>query len=118
MQSAAVFGIYGLTLLAIVIFASPLVLAADAQYGEPRRRAALRGAAIGIIPIVLLYGFGVWQLSGAPVPLVDDVRIRIVQASVPQRDKWNPAKQRAIFADQLALSRHCCALLGLKMLKL
>jgi len=105
MQSAAVFGIYGLTLLTVLIFASPLVLVADAECGAPRRRAALRGTAIGIIPIVLLYGFGVWQLSGAPVPLVDDVRIRIVQASVPQRDKWNPAKQRAIFADQLVLSR-------------
>lgn len=105
MQSAAVFGIYGLTLLTVLIFASPLVLVADAESGAPRRLAALRGTALGSIPIVLLYGFGLWQLSGAPVPMVDDARIRIVQASVPQRDKWNPAKQRAIFADQLVLSR-------------
>ncbi|MGI9403730.1 MAG: apolipoprotein N-acyltransferase [Hyphomicrobium sp.] len=106
MQSAAVLGIYGLTLLAVLILASPLVLAADAKHGAPRRQAALRGAAIAIVPLAFLYAFGVWQLSGAPAPLVDDVRIRIVQASVPQHDKWNPAKQRSIFADQLALSRH------------
>jgi len=105
MQSAALFGIYGLTLLAVLIFAGPLVLAGDAQYGAPRRQAALRGAAIAFVPLVLLYLFGVWQLAGAPAPVVDDVHIRIVQASVPQRDKWNPAKQRSIFADQLALSR-------------
>ena len=106
MQSAAVLGIYGLTLFTVLIFASPLVLSADARSGTSRRRAALRGVAIAIIPLALLYVFGVWQLSGAPAPLVDDVRIRIVQASVPQRDKWDPAKQRAIFADQLDLSRH------------
>ncbi len=105
MQSAAVLGIYGLTLLAVVVFASPLVLAGDAQCGTPRRRAGLRGVAIAIVPLSLLYAFGVWQLSGAPVPMVDGVRIRIVQASVLQRDKWDPAKQSAIFADQLALSR-------------
>lgn len=105
MQSVAVLGIYGLTLLTVVILASPLVLTADAKYGAPRRRAALKGAAIAIVPLAVLYGFGVWQLGGAPAPMVDDVRIRIVQASVPQRDKWNPAKQRSIFTDQLTLSR-------------
>ena len=106
MQSAALVGIYGLTLLAIVIFASPLVFVADAECGAPRRLAALRAASIVIVPIALLYVFGFWQLAGGHAPVVDDVRIRIVQASVPQRDKWNPAKQRSIFAEQLALSRH------------
>jgi apolipoprotein N-acyltransferase len=33
------------------------------------------------------------------------VRLRIVQASVPQRDKWRAEKQGAIFQDQLDLSR-------------
>ena len=74
MQSAAVLGIYGLTLFTVLIFASPLVLSADARCGTSRRRAALRGATIAIIPLALLYAFGVWQLSGAPAPLVDDVR--------------------------------------------
>ncbi len=37
---------------------------------------------------------------------LDGVRIRIVQASVDQRDKWKPEKQGEIFRDQLDLSRH------------
>ena len=41
--------------------------------------------------------------------MLDNVRIRIVQASVPQRDKWRPEKQRQIFEDQLALSRRDAA---------
>jgi apolipoprotein N-acyltransferase len=33
------------------------------------------------------------------------VKVRLVQPSVPQRDKWSGAKQPAIFADHLTLSR-------------
>ena len=38
--------------------------------------------------------------------MLEGVRIRIVQASVDQRDKWRPEKQGEIFRDQLELSRH------------
>ena len=54
----------------------------------------------------MLYGYGAWRLAGAPAPMLDGVRLRIVQASVDQRDKWKLEKQGAIFADQLDLSRH------------
>jgi len=104
MQSASLFGIYGLTLFAVVIFAGPLVIAADAG---PRggRRALVWSAALAVVPLLLLYGFGAWRLSGAPMPALEGVHFRIVQASVPQRDKWRAEKQGAIFEDQLDLSR-------------
>lgn len=105
MQSAALVGIYGLTLLAVLIFASPLVLLAD----NARKVALWSAAAIATLPLILLYGFGVWRLSGGPNPLLDGVRMRIVQASVAQRDKWRPEKQGAIFQDQLNLSRQNAA---------
>ncbi len=44
-------------------------------------------------------------LRAGPTATVGGVRIRIVQASVPQRDKWRGEKQGAIFQDQLGLSR-------------
>ena len=104
MQSASLFGIYGLTLFAVVIFSGPLVIAADAG---PRggRRALVWSAALAVVPLLLLYGFGAWRLSGAPMPALEGVHFRIVQASVPQRDKWRAEKQGAIFEDQLDLSR-------------
>lgn len=106
MQAAALFGIYGLTLLAVFIFASPLVLAADVVAGGGRPQRLWWAAAIATLPVLALFAFGSWQLSGAPVPMLDGVRIRIVQASVDQRDKWRPEKQGEIFKDQLNLSRH------------
>jgi apolipoprotein N-acyltransferase len=104
LQSASLFGVYGLTILTVVIFASPLVAAA-AQPGPGRLRSVASGAAIAILPLLLLYGYGAWRLSGGPDPTVEGVRIRIVQASVPQRDKWRAEKQGTIFQDQLDLSR-------------
>ncbi len=102
MQSAALVGIYGLTLLAVLIFASPLVLVA----GYGCKRSLWGAAAVATLPVLLLYGYGAWRLSGAPAPMLDGVRLRIVQASVDQRDKWKPEKQGQIFEDQLNLSRH------------
>jgi apolipoprotein N-acyltransferase len=55
--------------------------------------------------LLLLYGFGAWRLAADPAPLIDGVRIRVVQASVDQRDKWKAEKQGEIFQDQLDLSR-------------
>ncbi len=105
MQSASLFGVYGLTILTVVIFATPLVVAAAATQGPGRIRTIATGVAIAVVPLLLLYGFGAWRLSGGPDSTVDGVRIRIVQASVPQRDKWRAEKQGAIFQDQLDLSR-------------
>jgi apolipoprotein N-acyltransferase len=107
MQSAALFGVYGLTLLTVAIFGSPLVLATDTVPSgwEPLQRIAV-GGAVAFAPLALLYAFGLWRLSGAPDPPVEGVRLRIIQPSVPQRDKWSGEKQGAIFRDQLDLSRH------------
>jgi apolipoprotein N-acyltransferase len=104
MQSAAVLGIYALTLWSVVIFAAPLVMAADAAPSQIRSE-ILRGVAIAAVPLVVLLVYGVARLSAAPAPMVEGVRVRIVQPSVPQREKWRPENQRSIFADHLDLSR-------------
>jgi apolipoprotein N-acyltransferase len=106
MQSAALIGIYGLTLLAVVVFAAPLVLVADRSAGQASRHAMQWAAVIAVLPLLLLYGFGAWRLSDGPSPLIEGARVRVVQASIDQRDKWKAEKQGAIFQDQLELSRH------------
>lgn len=105
MQSAAYLGIYGLSLLAVLVFALPLVLWTRARPGPPGRR--LRQAALGIAagPIAALAILGLWRLSAPPPAPLAGIKLRIVQPSVPQHEKWQAAKQETIFYDHIALSR-------------
>ena len=106
LQSVSVFGIYGLTLLCVAIFAGPLVMIADARaQAQKPASMVLRAGLLAVVPLLALYGLGAWRLADGPAAVLDGVKVRIVQASVPQRDKWRPEKQREIFEDQLDLSR-------------
>jgi apolipoprotein N-acyltransferase len=101
MQGATLFGIYGLTLIAVLIFALPPVL-----WCEKPGRWARRGAvAAALVPLLAGLVFGHVRLALAPRATVPGVKIRIVQPSVPQRDKWRPEHQQRIFLDHLDLSR-------------
>lgn len=104
MQSAGLLGIYGLTLVAVPIFAAPLVMTADAARGFPNRRDSILALAAAGVPLALLLAYGAARLATAPSDNVEGVKIRIVQPSVPQREKWQPDKQAQIFQDHLALS--------------
>ena len=102
MQSAALFGAYGLTAIAAFIFPAPLVMMADRD--ERLRWADItRAIAVAVVPIGALCLYGAWRLS-APEVFVPDVKLRIVQPSVPQREKWMAEYQRRIFDDHIALS--------------
>src|SRR5690606_18492111 len=63
-----------------------------------------RALAVAGVPLVLLAAYGAARLATAPAGAVEGVRLRIVQPSVPQREKWRPDKQAFIFQDHLALS--------------
>ena len=105
MQSAGLVGIYTLTLLTVLVFAAPLVMAADAGEGAPRRKAGFHALLIAAVPLVLLSTYGTVRLATAPSDRVEGVALRVVQPSVPQREKWQADKQAAIFRDHLDLSR-------------
>lgn len=98
MQSAALVGVYALTFLALLVFTAPLVILAATRSGG---RSAL---AFALAPLTLLYAYGAWRLSGPAQPDVSGIKLRLVQPSVPQREKWLAEKQRDIFLDHLALS--------------
>jgi len=104
MQSAAFIGIYGLTLCAVLIFALPLVLLGDAPAGSASRRLRGTALAIAIAPLLVAALLGQLRLALAPQQTVPGVKLRIVQPSVPQREKWHPDHQERIFLDHLALS--------------
>lgn len=104
MQSAGVLGIYGLTLLAVLVFAVPLVALTDAAETN-RHRAATASALLALLPLPIGWGYGLVQLGTPPPPVVEGVRLRLVQPSVPQREKWRPDRQSEIFYDHIALSQ-------------
>lgn len=103
MQLAALFGVYALSLLAILLFASPFAIVAprESGLGGGKGTMALAGA------LVLLLGLGyVWgerRLAGAPQASTD-IRLRIVQANIDQADKWRPENSVEIFTDYLDLT--------------
>ncbi|RUP08940.1 apolipoprotein N-acyltransferase [Hyphomicrobium sp.] len=102
MQSAALFGAYGLTAIALFIFPAPLVVLGGRR--APLSIRKIVGAiALGAVPIALLLACGAWRLQ-TPETFVPNVKLRIVQPSVPQREKWMAEYQRRIFDDHVALS--------------
>jgi apolipoprotein N-acyltransferase len=85
-QAAALVGVHGLTLVAVLIFASPAVLGDDARDGRWRLALPI-GATLGLICLAL---YGGWRVATTPVGRVDGVRLRIVQPDIPQDDRFRP----------------------------
>ncbi len=83
MQIASILGGYGTTVLAVVVFAAPAVLARSAR--DDRRFAAAVGAVF-----VAVVGFGFVRLAATPTEFVPDVKIRIVQPAIDQWAKGRP----------------------------
>jgi len=100
MQAAALVGIYGLTLVVVIVAALPLVALAD----EGWTRRGARGAGISALVLATLAAYGSFRLAGPPPATIDGVRVRLVQPSIPQREKWRPERQRDIFVRHLDLT--------------
>jgi apolipoprotein N-acyltransferase len=101
MQSAAVVGIYGLTLAAVLIFALPAILCLEAA---DRRRGRLAAVAVALLPLAVAGTLGWMRLAYATSETVPGVKIRIVQSSVPQRERMQPQLWAGHFRDHLDLS--------------
>ena len=82
-QIASVIGVYGLTLVTLGVAAS-LGLLFDRQAGVWR----WRGPVLGVVCLAAVWSFGALRLSQPLAPSSGPV-VRIVQANVPQSDKWD-----------------------------
>jgi apolipoprotein N-acyltransferase len=94
LQPAAWIGVQGLTLLTIVVAATPVL----------GRRAMLGGVAV----LLLWGGAGMWRLRQPP-PDAPGVTVVLVQGNIPQGQKWDRALMAAIFDRYLALTRQALA---------
>jgi apolipoprotein N-acyltransferase len=96
MQSAGLIGVYGLSIITVLVLAAPLVAWADGSW--------LRGAALMFGTIAALMAYGHWQLAAPEPSQGEGPRVRLVQPSVLQREKWQAEHQRRIFDLHLTLT--------------
>jgi apolipoprotein N-acyltransferase len=99
MQSASLIGLYGLTVLAVLICAAPATLGTGA---DARERMLAPGLALAGLAGLSL--FGVMRLPAVAAPTVADVRLRLMQPNLPQDAKFRPENREAIMRHYLALS--------------
>lgn len=104
MQAAGLVGVYGLGLLVGFMAAAPALLLA-ASKPDSRRRARVSSALTLAVPLAVMLLWGNLRLT-APYPDdLEGVKIRIVQPSIRQHEKWRPELQREFFEQHVALSR-------------
>ena len=104
MQIAALLGVYALSLLAVLLFASPAALFAPSgsRLGGGIGSAALAGLLVTLLG--LGYVWGERRLASAALDSTR-VRLRIVQANVDQAEKWRPENSVEIFNEYLELTK-------------
>ncbi len=98
-QLAAVTGAYGLSLMAVLLGALPVVLL-EAE-GWRRHWRPLAVAALGL---ALIWAGGAARLAGAESSAVPGVRLRLVQGNIAQHHKWQPELRARWFQRYLDLS--------------
>jgi apolipoprotein N-acyltransferase len=99
-QTASLIGIWGLTFLAIAIFASPAVLID----GRSRGRAPWI-APVAALTLLLAMGiFGAVRLSLHPTRTVANVKLRIMQPNLQQDAKFNYTAKAEVMQKYLTLS--------------
>jgi apolipoprotein N-acyltransferase len=97
LQIASVIGIYGLTLITLAAVCLPACLADRKKSG----RAALLAS---FLILALMSAWGVGRLSQASDATVPNVRLRLVQPTIKQADKWKRDRREVNFNELLDLS--------------
>lgn len=105
MQWASLFGVYGLSLFAVLALASPAVICCAPAMGVKARAMRFGYPAAMLALIAGAQAYGSVRLQDARPGDVDGVRMRIVQPNIPQAEKWKPENRSSIFRRYLDLSR-------------
>lgn len=100
-QASGILGLWGMTLLAVAIFASPATLADDVS--NLRRRILPLGCAIATLAILAAYGSV--RLARTPTTYVDNIQLRLIQPNLQHDQKFNYALRHQVMSHYLALSQ-------------
>ncbi|WP_019904938.1 apolipoprotein N-acyltransferase [Methylobacterium sp. 77] len=104
MQSASVIGLYGLTLLAVLIASAPATLATGETVRG--RYAPALAACLALAALAL---FGTVRLPASPSATVAGVRLRLVQPNLNQDAKFRPENRADIIDRYIELSDRAAA---------
>ncbi|BCP55874.1 apolipoprotein N-acyltransferase [Kaistia sp. 32K] len=101
MQVASLVGVWGVTLLAFLVFAAPVLL-----FGrDGGERTADRWAFVVLAALFVAdLGYGAWRLASADATMVPGVRLRLVQPMIAQDEKWASGRDDEILGRYLSLS--------------
>ena len=102
-QPAALVGLYGLNVLAVLVFAAPACLA-DHHRGQRGTARSLAPAALGLGLLALMGAGGALRLWSAPADMTPDVRLRIMQPNLAQDDNFRADRKDEILKRYMALS--------------
>ena len=100
-QSAALTGVYGLSLLSVLLAALPAVFGQG--NGWPAMASPFRVIAVGGVSLMIIWGGGAIRLSGAVEETVPNVRLRLVQPNIDQKLKWKQDQRVKNFHDQIRM---------------
>lgn len=98
-QAAAAVGVNGMTLL-VLLWAGLAAVAAS----EPLSRRAMVAATALLALAPAAWAIGHWRLATASTETFEGITLRIVQANIPQSEKWRAERREAIIAAYLDLS--------------
>lgn len=96
MQSVVLTGLFGMSALAVFVFATPALLA--------NRRHLRGGVALAILLVLAHAGYGSWRLTQVGADDAQTLSVRIIQPTIDQIEKWDGAARDRIFSKFLELS--------------
>ena len=99
-QTASLIGLWGMTFLAIAIFASPAVLIG----GKTRDRSKWIAPVAALLVLFIMGVFGLVRLSQHPTILVAGLKLRIMQPNLQQDVKFNYSAKADVMRKYLTLS--------------
>ncbi len=99
-QTASLIGLWGLTFLAVAIFASPAVLID----GNSRGRKPWIAPVVAVLLLVAMGIFGVIRLRLQPTSMVANVKLRIMQPNLQQDVRFNYSAKAEVMQKYLTLS--------------
>ena len=99
-QTSSLIGLWGMTFLAVAIFASPAVLID----GRSRMRRPWLAPVGALVLLVVMGAYGAIRLARAPTEFVSNVKLRIMQPNLQQDVRFNYAAKADVMQKYLALS--------------
>ena len=99
-QTASLIGLWGLTFLAVAIFASPAVLID----GTSRGRKPWIAPVLALVLLLVMTVFGAIRLSQHPTVLLANTKLRIMQPNLQQDARFNYSAKAEVMKKYLTLS--------------